>query len=120
MHSQQQFDEMQAGEEERNCIPYFRKKSDRIIFAIIFIFLLCTFVYSIINLNLTLNFNMLNLKRLIRICIQNLVTQNIIPIIFIVLNPKLFCFFKAEFFSIFRLCKLKKNQIEPMIQLNVI
>ena len=47
--SQQQFDEMQAGEEERNCIHYFRKKSDRIIFAITFMFLLCTFVYSIVN-----------------------------------------------------------------------
>ena len=115
--SQQQFDEMQAGEEERNCIHYFRKKSDRIIFAIIFMFLLYTFVYSIVNLNLSLSFN---LKRSMRICIQNLVMQNIIPIIFIVLKPKLFCFFKAEFFSIFRLCNLKKNQIEPMIQLNVI
>ena len=121
--SQHELDEIQVRgeeEEEGNCIHYFRKNSDRIIFGIILTFLLFTFVYNIVNLNLTLNFNFLNLRRLIRICIQNLVTQNIIPIILIVRNPKLFCFFKAEFFSIFRLCKLKKNQIEPMIQLNVI
>ena len=117
--SRQQFDEIPAaaGEEEGNCICYFKKYSDRIVFGILFVLFLCTFLYSVIN---NLHLIDLSLRRLRRISFQNTVTQNIIPIILIVRNPKMFYFFKSEIFSILRICKLNKNQIKPaMIELNV-
>ena len=118
--SRQQCDEMPAEEEGRNCIHYFKKYSDRIVFCILFALLLCTFLYSV-QPNIVTNLHLgLSLRRLRRICFQNTITQNIIPIILIVRNPKMFYFFRSEIFSIFRICKLNKNQIKPaMIKLNV-
>ena len=54
-----------------------------------------------------------------RKCFLQCTMHNIIPLILIVRNQKLFHFFEAQILTILRLCKFKKNQIEPMIELNV-
>ena len=114
--SQEQFYEVQAIEEERNCTNYCRKYSLRVVIGILSIHVLCTILYIV---NFTSQEN-LDIIRLRRISIIKLVIENIIPFVLIVRNQKLFCFFKAQILTILKLCKLKKNQIEPMIQLNVI
>ena len=121
--SQEQFYEVQAIEEEeeeeekeeRNCTNYCRKYSLRVVIGILSIHVLCTILY-IVNFASQEN---LDIVRLRRISIIKLVIENIIPFVLIVRNQKLFCFFKAQILTILKLCKLRKNQIEP-IELNVL
>ena len=118
--SKHQLDEEEE-EEERNCKQHYCKKNSNriitlIVIAIVFTFVLSAFLYKF-NV---LSQNDLDVKRLRIIGIQSLVIQNIIPLILIVKNQKLYHFFEAQILTILRLCKFKKNQIEPMIELNVL
>ena len=122
---QQKLDAIQVSgeeeEEERNGIHnYCKKNSNRIITLIVFGIVFTFFISIILYKVNVLSGKDLDLKRLRSIAIQNLVMQNIIPLILIVRNQKLFCFFEAQILTILRSCKLRKNQIEPMIELNVI
>ena len=119
--SKHQLDEEE--EEERNCKQHYCKENSNriitlIVIAIVFTFVLSAFLY---RFNV-LSQNDLDVKRLriIGIPIQNLVMQNIIPLILIVKNQKLYHFFEAQILTILRLSKFKKNKIEPMIELNVL
>ena len=118
--SQQQLYEIQVmGEEEkRNCLlNYLKKISDRIVFRILFLLLLLFIIIRIFN---SAPLKGIYILRLRRISIVNIVMLNIIPLILIVRNQKLFCFFKAQLSTTLRLFTLKKNQIEPIIELNVL
>ena len=104
--SKHQLDE----EEERNCKQHYCKKNSNriitlIVIAIVFTFVLSAFLYKF-NV---LSQNDLDVKRLRIIGIQSLVMQNIIPLILIIKNQKLYHFFEAQILTILRLCKFKKK-----------